>query len=627
MIKYDKRVFSKSKETKTQVRVTTEVKQPNGKYSKITVKNFGYLEDQENKEQFLEMVKKFDEEYKKGKKVFLELDNGSCLDEKYTSYNFGHYFLGAVYDYLEIDNFFENIKTKTTYDLSSVFRFNIMMRILEPSSIRSSIQLKDALYNSDTCFRLHQDYRALSKFALIKDDLLVHLNKIVKDKIGRKDQYALFDCTNYYFEKDFPKGLAQRGVSKEHRTEPIVQLGLFIDSNALPIAFDVFNGNTSDSKIIRPIMKEVNKRFNLNKLIIVGDKGFNTKENITQIINDGNGFVFSQKLRGKGKTRPKYQDKCFETEGWIGDENYKYKLFEDELDLKNLDETSRKTKVKVLIYYKKEIAALEKARRDEKINKAKEYIKSNPGIAKLTSDKNKKKYVKSVATVKESGEVADKYILFLDEEAIKEEEKLDGYMCLITSELDYDENKIKSSYGQLWMIEESFRITKSDFENRPIYVSTDEHIRGRMLETFVALLIIRIIQYLMKDKRISAQRIIECLNSCNCTEITRDVVHIQRIGGRNAFYYKKYKNNVKEQSTLKLVNEIIEDNSEQDTSIPKSCYDQITTDFKLLLKTYNIEEPNAWMRKIDFEKYLKNINLSTILGENKRKRGRPKNKN
>ncbi len=624
MIKYDKHTSKKTGITKTQVRVTTDVKQKNGKYSKVTVKNFGFLEDQPDQKQFLEMITKFDKEYKEGKRLFIELEDKSCFDESSKSYNFGHCFLDSVYDFLEIDNFIESQKNKTTYNLKDVFRFNVLMRILEPGSIRSTIQLKDSLYNSDTCFRLHQDYRALSKFALMKDELLIHLNNIIKNKVGRDDQYALFDCTNYYFERDFPKGLAQRGVSKEHRIEPIIQLGLFIDSNALPISYSVFPGNTSDSKIIKPIMKEVNDNYGLNKIIIVGDKGFNTKDNIAQILNDGNGFIFSQKLRGRGKVKPKYQDLCLDTSNWIGDENYKYTIFEDEIESKTLVDPSRKAKIKVLIYYKKEIADLEKARRQEKINKAKEYLKENPGICKLTSNKEINKYIKGMPTVSETGQAANAIQYFLDEEKIKEEEKLDGFFCLITSETEYDERKIKSSYGQLWMIEESFRITKSDLENRPIYVSQEDHIKGRMLETFVALLIIRLLQYKMKEKRLSAQRIIEALNSCNCNMVSQDIVHVERIGGRNSFFYKQYKNSQEKKSTLKLITEVIEDNSRNNEELPTEITDQIQQDFMEILKTFKISEPRMWMRKKDFDAYIRNINFSTIFEKISKKPGRPK---
>ena len=371
-------------------------------------------------------------------------------------------------------------------------------------------------------------------------------------------------------------------------------------------------------------MKEVNDNYGLKRLIIIGDKGFNTKDNISQIINDGNGFVFSNKIKGKGKSKPKYQDKCYDTSEWIGNYEFKYTIFDDELDVKGLNDPTRKLKIKVLIYYKKNIADLEKQRRNEKIEKAKEYLKNNPGIMKLENSRETKKYFKATSTVGDTGEVADTIKIELDEERIKEEEKLDGFFCIVTSETEYTHEQILSAYGQLGMIEESFRITKSDFENRPMYVSREEHIQGRMLETFVALLMIRLLQYKMKESRLSAQRIIEALNSCNCNMVTKDVVHIERIGGRNSYFYKKYGNDEKKKSILKLVNDVIEDNSENNNELPKELTDQIVSDYIEILKVYKLEEPRMWMRKKDFDAYIKSINFSTIFEKIKRKPGRPK---
>lgn len=157
-----------------------------------------------------------------------------------------------------------------------------------------------------------------------------------------------------------------------------------------------------------------------------------------------------------------------------------------------------------------------------------------------------------------------------------------------------------------------------------MYVSREEHIQGRMLETFVALLMIRLLQYKMKESRLSAQRIIEALNSCNCNMVTKDVVHIERIGGRNSYFYKKYGNDEKKKSILKLVNDVIEDNSENNNELPKELIDQIVSDYIEILKVYKLEEPRMWMRKKDFDAYIKSINFSTIFEKIKRKPGRPK---
>lgn len=627
MIKYDKHTSQKTGITKTQVRVTTEVKQPNGKHSKITVKSFGYLEDHiDDKEQYIEAIKKFDIEYHQGKKLFLDLENKSCFDKSNSSFNFGYKFLETIYDELEIDEFLKDQKNKTTFELSSVFKYDVLMRILSPGSKRSTYQLKDCLYGTNNFFRLHQNYRSLTYYSKWQDGLIRHLNNIVKEKIGRENEYALYDCTNYYCETDFADvdGLRKKGISKEHRTEPIIQMGLFIDSNALPVSFSMFPGNTADTYTIREVMNGINENYGFKHIIIVGDKGFNSRENMTRIVNDGNGFVFSTKLRGQGKTKPVYQDKCFDTSNWIGDEQFKYTLFDDKIELSGLNKADKKLPIKVLIYYKKEIADLEKVRRQEKINKANEYIQNNPGILKMNATKTHNPYVTSAKIVSDTGEVADKEKLSLNKDKIELEEKLDGFFCIITSEIAFDKEKILGTYGQLWMIEESFRITKSDLDERPIFVYTEPHIKGYFVESFVALLIIRLLQHKMGDKRISAQRIIEALNNCNCNQITKDIVHIERIGGRNAFFYKKMGESNEKKSTLKTISEIVESDQEKDESIPKECADQIQEDFIKIVETYKIKEPMMWMRQKEFDAYLKSINFSTILDKIKKKPGRPR---
>ena len=174
------------------------------------------------------------------------------------------------------------------------------------------------------------------------------------------------------------------------------------------------------------------------------------------------------------------------------------------------------------------------------------------------------------------------------------------------------------------MIEDSFRISKSDIEIRPAYIWTEDHLKGYFVETFVALLIIRLFQFKMGENKISAQRIIECLNSCNCNMINEDAVHIERIGGRNAYFYKKFGSDKKEKSTLNTIKEIIEDGSINSDDLSESQIDQIQNDYIKINKTFRVIEPRMWMRKKQFDELLKKINFSTIFQKIKNKPGRPK---
>ena len=163
------------------------------------------------------------------------------------------------------------------------------------------------LYENNIDFELADVYRSLDKFSDLNTDIQKYINERIVKLIGRKFDYGFYDVTNYYCEVDFPDengGLRQRGVSKEHRTDPIIQFGLFIDENSLPVCMSIFPGNTSDSLTFQPTMNKIKENYSLKKIIAVADKGMNSSKNIDYLVNSGNGFVFSQILKGKkGKRR------------------------------------------------------------------------------------------------------------------------------------------------------------------------------------------------------------------------------------------------------------------------------------------------------------------------------------
>lgn len=372
--------------------------------------------------------------------------------------------------------------------------------MLNPDSKRATYQRKDKLFGIDTDFELHDIYRALSFYNKYSEQLQLHLNEKIKSIIGRDTEKSFYDTTNYHFEIDFEdldcyveleekitnkkvikdrrivernidgvvkqfepiSGFKKRGVSKQHQVTPIVQLSLMIDENGLPICMEMFPGNTSDSKTLQPTIENVKRNFNLNHLLIVADKGINSTSNIDYIVNHGDGFLFSQVLRGKKGYR--YYDKLFnESLYTVIDEDNKYQTFIEEYE--GLDSFGNKVlrKRKVLLYYSGEDARRTQRKREEKIEKAKNLIRL--GLA--TTSHGSVKYIESVASNKTTGEIADDIELFLNEEKIQNESKFDGYSCIITSELDYDYKKIRETYHNLWRLEESFRITKTDIYARP----------------------------------------------------------------------------------------------------------------------------------------------------------------
>lgn len=252
----------------------------------------------------------------------------------------------------------------------------------------------------------------------------------------------------------------------------------------------LFKGNTSDTKTLQPVVKEIKANYNLNRLIVVADKGLNSTSNINYIVNSNDGYVVSQILKGKKGNR--YHEQLFEESDYTYNQNgtFKYKLFEEDYEIINLEGKKETRKRKVLIYWKLEDAILEAKNRDDKLARALKSLGNNAYAIKHTYEQ----YIKELHTVDETGEIADKVERVLDNDKVSEDAKYDWYFCIITSELDYDYKKILEVYGNLWKIEESFRITKSDLEVRPIYVNTTEHINGHFQICYTALVIIRLLQ-------------------------------------------------------------------------------------------------------------------------------------
>ncbi len=523
VIRYDK--HKRKDGIKTQVRVV-EGYRVDGKIKQKTIKDFGYLEDQENKDEFIAMVEKFDDDYKK-EKLLLKKNTRKKFFEDTNSvkYNYGYKFLSAIYDSLKLDDFFANVDFKGDYDLNSILKYFAIQRILNPASKRHTTQTMRNFYGNELDFELADVYRSLDKFSDLSTNIQKYINNRIVNLIGRKFDYGFYDVTNYYCEVDFPDedgGLRQRGVSKEHRTDPIIQFGLFMDENSLPVCMSIFPGNTSDSLTFQPTMNKIKENYSLKKIIAVADKGMNSSKNIDYLVNNGNGFVFSQILKGKKGKR--YHEKMFDENGYTynSSNTFKYKTFIEDYDAIDNNGNKIKRQRKVLIYWKYEDAIMAARKRDDKLNKALKSLGNNAFTIKHAYDE----YIKNLYTT-ENGEVADTVNRSIDYEKAKEDAKFDGYFAIVTSELDYDYSKILEVYSGLWRIEESFRITKSQFEARPIFVRTQKHIEGHFLICFISLLLIRMLQLKM-NYSLSAERIIEALNTSMCITDSLNKVRVLR---------------------------------------------------------------------------------------------------
>lgn len=346
------------------------------------------------------------------------------------------------------------------------------------------------------------------------------MNDKIKENYDRDTSLIYYDVTNYYFETDAQNDLLHKGVSKEHRPNPIVQMGLFMDNNAIPITYELFAGNTNDCLTYRPNFGRIKKQFDLGRVISVADKGMTTGDNIWYTINTPthDGYVFSMSIRGAEKSIKEYvlDDEGYE---WLGTE-YKRKSRKCPRTIQVTSTSGKKIKKQVdekqVVFWSEKYASRAKAEREAALAKAKD-LAAHPGNYTRATSYGAAKYVKKVEYDKETGEILTaSSILDINEELIKEEESLDGYYMLLTSEMDTPDDKIIDMYRGLWRIEESFKITKSELEARPVYVWTREHIEAHFLTCFVALTITRILEMKLEHKY-STGKIIESLSRAECS--------------------------------------------------------------------------------------------------------------
>lgn len=562
------------------------------------IRPFGYLEDQEDPVAFMAQVKEFNARYKEwgvplsitasGTQMMYGTDNQKR--------NYGYKFLEVIYDLLGVDGFVEQYLREQgfrgKYPVAQIFKYLVIMRILAPESKRATTQTKDALYGMTTDFTLQNVYDALGKCADFECSLQQHLNERVKRYIGRDLTYAFYDVTNYFFEIDFPDsgdGLRKRGVSKEHRVDPIVGMGLFMDQNGLPVSMSIFPGNTSEKKTLEPTMANVKSSYGLGRLIVVADKGLNSGKNIDMIVNGGDGFIFSQIIRGtQGK---RYQEALFNRTDWIScdHDEYRFKLYDEDYSGYDTEGKEVMRRRRVLLYWSRAEADMAAKKRDEKLRKAKMAAANNLYGIKRGQDE----YLKEDVVIKETGEIFEDTDVrkrrSVNLEKATADAKYDGYFCIITSETQMGEREIRATYSGLWRIEQSFRILKSDLYARPVFLSKPEHIRGHFLVCFTALLVMRIIQYKMGHGALSAERITTALRAATCRVLKGGIVMLDDVGGMIAFKKIPDKHG-------KLVD-----------TLEFSSEDQIAMDYRRIQKMFNTDFYNVFSRQEAFNKFLKKI--------------------
>ena len=499
------------------------------KTRQITIENLGFLDELEKKyDDPIAHFQKRVEQLKDDKKArqapihftFFDSDR-LCASDTSLRKNFGYAPLSQIYHKLGIHTFFINRQrhSKEEYDANTIMKLLVYSRLLYPSSIKAAFEKRERFFEK-TNYSLDDVYRCLDLFYKHRENLQVWLNDKIRKNYGRDTNLIYYDVTNYYFESDDQDDFKRKGVGKEHRPNPIVQMGLFMDRNSVPITYELFPGNTNDCLTYRPNFGRIKKQFGLGRVISVADKGMTTGDNIWYTINTPtkDGYVFSMSVRGADKKLKEY---VLREEGytWLGTE-YKRKSRKYPRTIHVTTTTGKKMdKVvdeKQVVFWSEKYAKRAKAERAAALAKAADLTK-NPGSYTRATSYGAAKYVKKIDFDKDTGEIlTSSSVLEINEEVIRQEELFDGYYVLLTSEMEESDDKIIDIYRGLWRIEESFKVTKSELEARPVYVWTREHIEAHFLICFIALTIARILE-LKTERKYSVGKLLSSLSNAQCT--------------------------------------------------------------------------------------------------------------
>ena len=418
----------------------------------------------------------------------------------------GYLFLQKICTDLRFQNICRNIgrRYKYDYNLEAILTDLIYARILSPASKLSSYSFCKTLLEPPK-YSLQNMYRALSvlakESAYIQEELYRNSNFVH----SRNTKVLYYDCTNYYFEIEQEEGIKKYGKSKEHRPNPIVTMGLFMDTDGIPLAFDINQGNQNEQTTLKPLETQIIRDFGCSEFIFCSDAGLGGKKN--RFLNSfGNrSYVITHSIKkmkkedqevalSKKQYRKLGSDKFIDI-GTIDEKDEKVfnTVFYKEIPVKtgNMEET-------VIVTYSPKYKAYQKKIREGQIERAQQIISGGEKKRKSKNQNDPQRFVKQTK-VTESGEVAEKTIYELDLELIKEEEKFDGYYAVITN-IEDDVEQILKINSNRWEIEENFRILKTEFEARPVYVSREDRIKAHFLTCYASLLVYRLLEKKLENK-------------------------------------------------------------------------------------------------------------------------------
>ena len=473
-------------------------------------------------------AKKYIEELNKKEKeesreVIVKYSPAKIIDkDKQHSFNGGYLFLQKIYYELGLHKICKEIsqKYKFDFDLNSILSRLIYARVIFPSSKLATYQLSSKFIEQPN-FDLHQIYRSLEILAketdFIQSSLYNNSLKISKRNTG----VLYYDCTNYFFEIEQEDGDKQYGPSKEHRPNPIIQMGLFMDGEGIPLAFIINRGNINEQLTLKPLEEKILSDFELSKFIVCTDAGLSSEDNRKFNNKDERAFITTQSIK---KLKEHLKKWALASNGWQLSNDIKF------YDISEIDEDKDKNKVfykerwinengleqKIIVTYSIKYRDYQRKIRNSQIERAQKTIDTNPTKIKKCNQNDYKRFINKTNCTPD-GEVAENEIYSINNALILKEEAFDGFYAVCTN-LDDDASEIIKVNHRRWEIEECFRIMKSEFKARPVYLSNDDRIEAHFTTCFISLIIYRLLEKRLNEKY-TCHEIIAGLKDMNFHEV------------------------------------------------------------------------------------------------------------
>ena len=509
--------------------VQKTIRKPNGSVTTVTIEKLGNLAEvtakASGKDPYVwaqEYVNELNRrEYEENKEVLVSYSPSRILKKgEQKLFNCGYLFLQKIYYQMGVDKICRDISSRHSfeYDLNDVLSKLIYTRLLFPSSKLSSNKQARKLIEQPS-FELHDIYRALSVLSEENDFIQARLYKNSQKVIERRKDILYYDCTNYFFELEEADSLRRYGKSKQHQPLPIVGMGLFMDYDGIPLAFDIYPGNKNEQPTLKPLEKKVIRDYGMEQLVVCTDAGLSSKANrrFNDKTVDGvpiRSFITTQSV----KQLPEYlKEFALDPEGWhlpgtsetfrlneIDEEKdfhkvfYKDRWIKEDLSQKKIKSGAKPLEQHLIVSFSPKYKSYQRKIRNGQIERAQKLIDTGNYKQRPKNQNDPHRFIVREKVTKD-GEICSEEVVCLNTDVIMEEERYDGFYAVCTNRNNMRVEEVVKINGKRWEIEECFRIMKTEFKARPVYLQTEAHIRAHFLTCFMALMIYRILEKKLKE--------------------------------------------------------------------------------------------------------------------------------